>query len=200
MQSRVVRFIIFLIIAGIAAVAVYIVKNPAALKLTKEKRVHISPTNVSGSPSSSQAIKLESAYVELFFSDPNSDLLVREKRNVVWKEGDVKNQIRAILAALWQGSRQDLLNPIPSQVVVQGISVSGGVATIDFSRELIQNHPGGTLAEMHTIYAIVNSLLLNVGTLSKIQILVEGTPPETLKGHIDCRNPFTANLSIVKKS
>ena len=138
--------------------------------------------------------------MELFFSDPESDLLVKERHDVVWKAGDTNNQIRTILAELWRGSHKDLLTPIPPHVIIRGISVKGTMTTINFSKELIENHPGGTLAEMHTIYAIVNSVLINIPHLNKVRIQVEGKAPETLKGHIDCRTPFTANLSIVKKS
>jgi hypothetical protein len=197
--SHITKGIILLIIASLTGASLYIIKNPSTI-ISKEKPVYYFPAKPTGKPSSSHPAKLESVTVQLFFSDVESDLLVKEKRTIVWKAGDVHNQIRAILAALWDGSLRNLLSPIPSQVVVRGVSVRGSVATISFSSDLVRNHPGGTLAEMHTLYAIVNSLLINIPCLKKIRILVEGKALETLKGHIDCRTPFTINLSIVKKS
>ena len=195
-RHRIARALIFLFIAGITGISVYVVTNPDVVTKTEDKPVYIAPAPSPAAP----AVRLESATVELFFSDPDSDLLVRERRNVVWKAGDAETQIRAILTELWHGSRSEMLTPVPNQVVVREVSIKNEVVTVNFSKELVQNHPGGTLAEMHTIYAIVNSVLLNMPKLKKVRILVEGKPPETLKGHIDCRTPFTANLSIVKKS
>ena len=70
---------------------------------------------------------------------------------------------------------------------------------LDFSPELARNHPGGSLAEMQTIYSIVNSILLTIPSLKEVQILVNGQSRETLKGHIDLRAPLKANLSLNKK-
>lgn len=196
--SYITKGIIFLMIAGVTGASLYIIKNPSTIT-SKGKSAYSAPAKATRKPSSARPPRLESASVQLFFSDVESDLLVKETRNITWNAGDVHNQIRAIIAALWEGPKGNLLNPIPSKVVVRGVSVKGSIATINFSSELVLNHPGGTLGEMHTIYAIVNSLLLNIPSLTKVKILVEGKAVETLKGHIDCRTPFTVNLSIVKK-
>ncbi len=192
-----IRFVIFLFIIGITAGSIFLLKKPEILTVDPKKRTIPKTKSVTPPP----VIKKKSASVKLCFSDPKSDYLVIEPRKVTWIEGDVKDQMRVIIEELIKGPKGDLLQTIPSRVVIRDIKVKdNGVGVINFSQELIQNHPGGSMAEMHTIYSIVDSLLLNISTLKQIQILVEGKSPETLKGHIECRAPFKVNLALIKTS
>jgi len=196
-RGTIVRIVVFLFLAGMVAGSVFLLKNPGMVigppqkdKIAKTKKVVPPPRPIT---------KKKNASVNLYFSDPHSDFLVKETRVMIWETDDVKGQMRMIIDALLKGPNGNFFQTIPPRVVVQDITLKGkGLGVINFSRELSQNHPGGSLAEMHTIYSIVNSLLLNIPPLKAIQILVEGEAPETLKGHIDCRNPFKADLSIIK--
>lgn len=198
-RDRVVRIVILLFLAGLVAGSIFLLKNPGVVisdpqkhKVTKAKKRFI--------PTPPPAPKKKDASVHLYFLDPHSDFLMKETRMMVWEVGDVEGQMRMIVEALLKGPKGDLLQAIPPGVVIRDIALKGeGLGVVDFSRELSQNHPGGSLAEMHTIYSIVNSLLLNIPSLNAVQILVEGVAPETLKGHIDCRNPFRADRSKIKK-
>ena len=193
-----IRILILLFLAGITAGSVYLLKNPEIITALSRGKT-IPESKIVTLPPSPPAIKEKRASVNLYFSDPHSDYLVLESRRVTWRVGDTKDQMRVIIEELIKGSKGELFQTIPSQVVIRDIKLTGkGLGIINFSRELSHNHPGGSLAEMHTIYSIVNSLLLNIPSLNQIRILVEGNPPETLKGHIDCRSPFKANLSIIK--
>ncbi|MBN2466825.1 MAG: GerMN domain-containing protein [Deltaproteobacteria bacterium] len=157
------------------------------------------PTKHPPPPVSPLPVKKTSARIGLYFSDPQSDFLAKEVRTVMWNRGDPKDQIDVIVNELIKGPQGNLQQTIPSNVRLRNIVIKKkGVGVIDLSKELSQNHPGGTLAEMHTIYSLVNSLLLNIASLKQVQILVEGQAPETLKGHIDCRTPFDLNRSIIK--
>ncbi|MCD6352863.1 MAG: GerMN domain-containing protein [Proteobacteria bacterium] len=196
--SIIIRIVIFLVLVGITAGSVYLIKNPEVVTRLSQKEKTRSQKPVVKPPSATP-IKEEIVRVNLYFSDSDSDYLSKESRKLVWKRGDVKNQIRVIVEELIKGPEGDLFQTIPPKVAIRSISLKGkGTGIINFSRELSQNHPGGTLAEMHTIYSIVNSLLLNISSLKEIQILIEGEAPETLKGHIDCRAPFKSDLSIIK--
>ena len=197
-RGTIARIVIFLFLVGIVAGSVFLLKNPGMVvglpqkdkvAKTKKKVVHPPPP----------ITKKKNASVHLYFSDPHSDFLVKETRLMLWEADDVKGQMRMIIEALLKGPQGDVFQTIPPGVVVRDITLKGeGLGVIDFSRELSQNHPGGSLAEMQTIYSIVNSLLLNIPSLKAVQILLEGKAPETLKGHIDCRNPFQADRSIIK--
>jgi len=49
-----------------------------------------------------------------------------------------------------------------------------------------------------TVYAIVNSLVLNLDAVERVLLLLEGEPEATLAGHIDIRHAKIANLLIVR--
>jgi len=196
--STFIRLCILLVLAGMTVGSIYLLKNPGIVPDLSNKK-DILPSKTASFPSHPAPVKEKSVMVNLYFSDPYSDNLARESRKVIWKVGDIKDQMRVIVEELLKGPESDLFKTIPSRVVIRDISLKeNGIGVINFSRQLSLNHPGGSLAEMHTIYSIVNSLLLNISSLKQIQILVEGKAPETLKGHIDCRTPFKANLAIIK--
>ena len=46
------------------------------------------------------------------------------------------------------------------------------------------NHPGGSTAELQTIYSVVNTLTLNFPGIKKVQLLIDGSVHDTLAGHI----------------
>ena len=62
---------------------------------------------------------------------------------------------------------------------------SQGVAYVDFSRELVQNHPGGSSAEELTVYSLSNTLIANFPAIKMVKILVEGREIPSLAGHLD---------------
>lgn len=196
-RFRILPVLIFLALAVATALSLYIVRNPAWVTEPSRTAGYTPLPAPSGHGSS---IRLESARVTLFFSDPESGLLIREGRSIAWNAEDPENQIRAVLLDLQKGSVQNLLNPVPALARIRGIALQGDTAVLNFSRELQDDHPGGSLAEMQTIYAIVNSVALNIASVKKVQILIEGKTVETLKGHIDCRSPLTPNLSLIKAS
>ena len=61
---------------------------------------------------------------------------------------------------------------------------------MDFTRKVSEDHVGGLTQEAASISAVVNSLMANVKTIQKVQIIIEGTEAETLAGHIDLSQPF----------
>ena len=71
-------------------------------------------------------------------------------------------------------------------------------AFIDLSPEARTRHTGGALDEIFTIYAFVNAVTVNLPTISRVQILVDGKEADTLAGHVDLRHPLEKNLKWVK--
>ncbi len=49
---------------------------------------------------------------------------------------------------------------------------------------LVANHPGGSAAEMATVYSLTNTLTANLPAIKKVKILIGGKERESLKGHI----------------
>ena len=80
---------------------------------------------------------------------------------------------------------------IPDGTKLIDIKVEDNIAFVNFSKEMTDNHWGGSAGESMTIGSIVNTLALNEGTgIEKVQILIEGEKIETLAGHIDISIPL----------
>tara|TARA_B100000745_G_C19854664_1_gene284060 strand:- start:208 stop:504 length:297 start_codon:yes stop_codon:yes gene_type:complete len=75
-----------------------------------------------------------------------------------------------------------------------------GNAFVDLSREITENHSGGSLDELFTVYSLVNALAINVPDISAVQIMVESQEVDTLAGHIDLRQPLEPNTKWVLPS
>ena len=113
---------------------------------------------------------------------------------------DTISAMEAIIAALLEGPDDPkLVSTIPAGSRSLHIFVTDdGTAYLDFSSELSRLHPGGVTAERLTLCAIVNSLVLNLEQVERVQLLFEGKPVSTLSGHLDIRQAKTANLLIVR--
>jgi len=61
----------------------------------------------------------------------------------------------------------------------------------------VANHPGGSAAEMATVYSLTNTLTTNLPAIKKVRILIGGKEKESLKGHIGLRNPFMMNRELI---
>ena len=86
-------------------------------------------------------------------------------------------------------------SPLPMGTRLLGIRVADGLATVDFSREFVDNFSGGDSAEMRA----VNSILRTMGqfpTVSWVQLQVEGHPVESLGGLLVLSDP----LPVIRQS
>lgn len=106
----------------------------------------------------------------------------------------------ALIAGLLHGPEGgELVSPIPKGTrLLHLFMAEEGTAYVDFSSELSASHPGGVAAERVTLYAIVNTLVLNVREIERVQIMIEGKPQTTLAGHLDIRHPKTGDLLLVR--
>jgi hypothetical protein len=74
-----------------------------------------------------------------------------------------------------------------------------GVAFVDFSRELVAAHPGGSLNELLTVYSVVDALTANLPAVRAVQLLVDGREVDTLAGHVDLRRPLGKSTVVVSR-
>ncbi len=58
-----------------------------------------------------------------------------------------------------------------------------GTAYVDFSREFADRHPSGSSAEITTIYAVVDSLAINLKSVRKVCLLVDGEERDAGRAH-----------------
>ena len=113
-------------------------------------------------------------------------------------EGDALT--RARIVAEWQLTppAPPLISPFPAGTRLRAIYLTAeGNAFVDLSRDVSAGHPGGSLDELFTVYALVNALVSNVQEIAAVQILIEGREVDTLAGHVDLRRPLGLGMQWV---
>ncbi|MGI9861553.1 GerMN domain-containing protein [Moorella naiadis] len=148
-----------------------------------------------GQPQAGAPVK--TAQVVLYFSDPSGNYLVPEKRSIAAVEGIARATIDELIKGPAPGSQ--LLPTIPKGTVLKDINIRpDGLARVDFSKELVANHSGGSLGESLTVYSIVNTLT-QFPTVKQVQFLVDGKYVQTIAGHVDVSAAMGRNESLIKK-
>lgn len=127
-----------------------------------------------------------------FFWGTSGNQWVTEDREINFVSERIEDKIAQVIEELINGSEHFHYNPIPEGTQLMSIFLDKrGVVYIDLTEAFVNNHPGGTSGEIMTIYSLVNTITENFSTIKGVKILVMGKEIETLKGHIDARNPFT---------
>ena len=134
----------------------------------------------------------------LYFADKEKPYLIAEERDLLHAE-DAVSLAKMIVSALSEGPRQELMRTLPAETVLRALFIDQHkTAYVDFHESLMLNHPGGSRSEILTIYAIINSLVLNIPEIETVKILLDGRETTTLCGHVDLRFPMKANMLLVR--
>lgn len=138
--------------------------------------------------------------VVLFFQKADSDLLATERRRI-FLTASPADQAKQIIVALINGpNRDDLLPTLPPETRVLSLFIDRfKTAYVDLSDEVVSLHPGGSAAELATVFSVVNSLTYNLDTIRRVRILVGGEERETLKSHLDLTRDYNQDMSIVDR-
>lgn len=140
--------------------------------------------------------------VTLYFSDDQAMYLVGEIREITINPSSpqmASKQAGEIVRELIAGPRDpDLIPTIPAETQLNGVEISEGVATVDFSEEIVTEHPGGSTGELMTVYSLVNSLT-ELPEINEVQILVDGQTIDSLAGHMDLTQPLGRDDSIIQQ-
>lgn len=145
-----------------------------------------------------ETVPQQTRNIILYFAAQDGQSLVAESATIddcIEDEDCLLQTVRALIA----GPGEDLVAVLPDQVKVLGVSIEESLITLNLSSELIAAHPGGTQSELLTVYALANTLAANFPHLRQLQILVEGTPVDTIKGHVDLRYPVYPDFSFVEE-
>lgn len=137
--------------------------------------------------------------ITLYFGAADGTALVAEGREIA--DCPIENEcLAATVQALLAGPAGDLVPVLPARAGLRGITVTGSEVQIDFDRALLDNHPGGSWSELLTVYSLANTVAVNFPHLRQVRILVEGVAVETLKGHVDLRQPVNPDFSLLLKT
>jgi germination protein M len=151
--------------------------------------------------SEEEVIKLsDKMQIHLYFSNSDNSKLMKEIRYIPIKDGkDTVSLASAIVKELIKGPSQGtgFKSTIPEGVKLRSpVSVEAGVATVDFTKEFIVNHPGGKDEETITIFSIVNSLT-ELKDIQKVMFTIEGETREEFKGTFRFNSPFPRNTALI---
>ncbi len=136
----------------------------------------------------------------LYFVSEDGLSLVGVEREVPFGE-TVADQARRIVEAQIGEAPTPLAAPVPPGTTLRALFVTErGDAFVDLNRDVSAKHTGGSLDELFTVYAIVDSLTVNLPAITRVQILIEGKEADTIAGHVDIRHPLQKNLRWVKSS
>ena len=135
----------------------------------------------------------------LYFADENaSDMLSAELRKIT-SAGAPEKKAVALMQELIKGPNRRGFRTLPEETAVRAAVLrEGGALTVDFSSELRDRHPGGSSAELLTVFSIVNTLAGNIPAVRTVQITIQGRPVDTIAGHIDCARPLAMDRSLIR--
>lgn len=135
----------------------------------------------------------------LFYGARDGMLLQPVRVEVPLAEGAVA-QGRQIVRALLQPPPAPYVSVIPAGTTLKAFYVtSSGDAFVDLSADVTGRHPGGTPAELLTVYAIVNTITTNLQGVQRVQLLVDGKEADSVAGHVDVRRPLERDMAYVRQ-
>jgi spore germination protein GerM len=144
-------------------------------------------------------ILVERKEVLLYFSDSEGEYLIGEKREIL-KKDEVKEEAKETITELIKGPKGKLIPTLPPRTKLLTLQINDtGVARVNFNPALSKDHPGGSSAEMMTVYSIVNSLALNFPQIKRVQILIDGKSIETITGHLSLRQPVSPKPDLIRR-
>jgi spore germination protein GerM len=120
--------------------------------------------------------------VTLMFADFGHRRLVPVTREIS-KEHWHRDPLKTLVRALVDGPvNNETLPVVPLGTRLLGCWQEGATAWVDFGRGLFLGLADTADAEILAAYGIVNTIINNLPEVKQVQILVEGSPRQTLRG------------------
>lgn len=138
--------------------------------------------------------------VTLYFSNQDGTGLINEIHYLSMddaKQGT--EQLASLLVKeLVKGpSNSELKATIPEGAALRSqVKVENRTATVDMTKEFVDNHPGGKEAEEMTIFSIVNTLT-ELKDIETVKFLINGKEQKEFKGNFRFDNEFPRNESLI---
>lgn len=150
----------------------------------------------SSAASSSGSQKAATMDISVYYPDVNATGLVAVTKTVKAQEAE---KYKAAVEALLAGTDDKNLTAVfPKKTKLRKVSVSGGVAKVDFDKNLTSGFVGGSTGEEMLVGSLVNTLT-EFPEIKKVQILVEGKEIDSLSGHLDLSRPVERMSELIKK-
>ena len=134
--------------------------------------------------------------VDLYF--PSAAGLAVERREIETTRLP-KDQVRNVVEALLAGPKGGgMVRPLPPGITLGGVVLAGDVAYVDLSWADHEDPPaGGSMAEMQSVYSLVNSITLNVPQAERVVLLWNSAQRLSFSGHLDTSQPLFPDRSLL---
>jgi len=148
-------------------------------------------------PGATPAPPIETIRITLFFPDQNGLLLHPEERDVP-KPAAGAAFVRLLFEELQKGpKREGLMGALPEKMQLRNaFLLPEGQAVLDLAVD--SGLAFGSDEELTIVASLVDTVLQNVAETSRVRILVNGEPAETLGGHVDLTRPLLYIRSVVE--
>jgi spore germination protein GerM len=130
--------------------------------------------------------------VEVVFPNLDATGFVVEQRQVP-SSGRLEDELLAVMSELAAGPTGTAgvpALPVGTRPLAVFYDETRGSVILDFSRELVAEHIGGSASELATLGSLLRTIALNFPEVSEVLFLVEGAEVETLAGHLSLDRPF----------
>ena len=134
----------------------------------------------------------------LYFEGP-SMLLLAEERSVQAPQNPA-GAMAAVVRELFKGATNPAFaRAFPADTVVRGtFLLPDGTAFVDLGgATLTQGWPAGSHEELMAVYSLVQTITVNIPEAKRVRILVNGSPAETLAGHVALDRSLAASPAFV---
>jgi len=135
--------------------------------------------------------------VRLYFEAADRDGLLAEERDIAFSP-DLAQQIRTVVEELAKGPTSGLVATLPTGTRVNEVFVQAqGIACVSLSGEVVSGLPGGSRAELLTVYSLVNTIVTNFPAVSRVQLMVNDQLTISLGGHVDLSRALPPDMTLV---
>lgn len=128
-------------------------------------------------------------HARLYYAAPSGARLIAVEREVEFGDTPAA-QARRLMEAQLAPAPDGYASAIPEGTKLRNLYLTGSVAYVDVTGDITSGHTGGSLAEILTVYSLVNVLTENLPAVTSVQILIDGKEADTLAGHVDLRRPL----------
>lgn len=144
------------------------------------------------------ANKVAMRMVRLYYESPQM-MLTAETRNVALPESSA-GAVPAVVRELLKGPvMATSLRLLPADTIVRGAYLlPGGTVIVDLGGPTLTAGWGtGSHQELMAVYSLVQTVTSNFAEAKSVRVLVNGTPAETLAGHVSLAKSLAPMPSLV---
>lgn len=186
---------ILLLVLGLAVAAIALLTRPQGLAPARRRiraflRATPSPAAVTPPPAGTPAVTpAETIRVTVYFPGAEDGLLHAEQRDIA-KPAGPGAYLKALYAELAKGPAQPgHATVLPAKIQLRNaFLLPDGIAVLDLAVD--SGLSFGSDEELTIVAAVVDTVLQNVADTTRVRLLVNGEPAETLGGHVDLTQPL----------